>query len=45
MGVRGGLGEVRGVRHIHDLEVGEGGEGWWKGVGVGYDFLFAELGL
>lgn len=45
MGIRGGLGEVSGVRHIHDLGVREGAEGWWKGVGVGYDFLFRELGL
>ena len=44
-GVKGGLGEVKGVRHIHDLGIGEEAEGWWKGVGVGYDFLFRELGL
>lgn len=45
MGVRRGLGEVRGARHIHDLGLREGGEGWSKGVGVGYEFLFKELGL
>lgn len=45
MGVRGGLGEVKGVRHIHDLGLGEGAEGWWEGIGVGYEFLFRELGL
>lgn len=45
MGVKGGLSEVMGVRHIHDLELREGGEGWEKGVGVGYEFLFGELGL
>lgn len=45
IGVRGGLGEVRGVRHIHDLGLRKGGDGWWEGVGVGYDFLFGELGL
>ncbi len=45
MGVRGGLGKVKGVRHIHDLELREGREGWWEGVGVGYAFLFGELGL
>ena len=44
-GVRGGLGEVKGVRHIHDLELREGGKGWWEGVGVGYAFLLEELGL
>lgn len=45
MGVRGGLGEVRGVRHIHDLRLREGGKGWWEHVGVGYEFLFEELRL
>ena len=45
MGLRGGLGVVRGAKHIHDLGIGEGAEGWWEGVGVGYDFLFGELGL
>ncbi len=45
MGVRGGFGEVKGVRHIHDLGIAEGAEGWREGVGVGYDFLFGELGL
>ena len=45
MRVRGGLAEVKGVRHIHDLGLGEGMDGWWGGVGVGYDFLFKELGL
>ncbi|KAL9104896.1 MAG: hypothetical protein Q9163_000213 [Psora crenata] len=43
MGVRGGLAEVKGARHIHDLGLKEGAEGWWNGVGVGYDFLFREL--
>lgn len=45
MGVNGGLGTVQGVRHIHDLGIREGDEGWWKGVGVGYEFLFRELKL
>lgn len=45
MGVRGGLGEVFGMRHIHDIGIREGGEGWRKGVGIGYEFLFGELGL
>ena len=44
MGVRGGLGVVEGARHIHDLKVAEGDEGWWDGAGVGYDFLLKELG-
>ena len=44
-GVRGGLGAVEGARHVHDLGVREGGEGWREGVGVGYEFLFGELGL
>lgn len=45
MRVRGGLGEVKGARHEHDLAVREGGKGWWEAVGIGYDFLFRELGL
>lgn len=42
-GVRGELAVVNGVRHIHDLKLKEGDEGWWGGVGVGYEFLFREL--
>lgn len=45
MGVKGGLGVVQGARHIHDLGIGEGEKGWQGGVGVGYEFLFEELGL
>ena len=44
-GVKAGLAEIKGARHIHDLSLKEGDEGWWNGVGVGYDFLFKELGL
>ncbi|KAI9709676.1 MAG: hypothetical protein M1828_002375 [Chrysothrix sp. TS-e1954] len=44
-GVKGGLAAVKNVRHIHDLKLVEGDDGWWQGVGVGYDFLFRELGL
>lgn len=36
---------VRGVRHIHDLALREGDKAWEDGVGVGYAFLFGELGL
>lgn len=43
--VKAGLAEVKGARHIHDLNLKEGDNGWWEGVGVGYDFLFRELGL
>lgn len=43
MGVRGGLGVVKGGRHIHDLKAKEGGQGWEGGVGIGYEFLFREL--
>ena len=44
-GVRGGLASVKGSRHIHDLKTKEGDQGWRSEVGVGYDFLFKELGL
>ena len=44
-GVRGGLATVKGSRHIHDLKTKEGDQDWWSGVGVGYNFLFKELGL
>ena len=43
-GVRGGLAEVQGKRHIHDLKLREGDVGWEEGVGVGYRFLLEELG-
>lgn len=45
IGVKVGLGVVDGARHIHDLGIGEEEEGWWEGVGIGYEFLFKELGL
>ena len=44
-GLKARLGVVSGVRHVHDLNLKEGDEGWWEGVGVGYEFLFGELGL
>ncbi|KAL9608394.1 MAG: hypothetical protein Q9167_006774 [Letrouitia subvulpina] len=44
-GVKGRLGIVEGARHIHDLQLKENDEGWWAGVGVGYDFLLEELGI
>ncbi|KAL9046401.1 MAG: hypothetical protein Q9214_000753 [Letrouitia sp. 1 TL-2023] len=44
-GVKGRLGIVEGARHIHDLRLKENDEGWWEGVGVGYNFLFKELGI
>lgn len=44
-GVRGGLSVVKKARHIHDLKLKPGGKGWDGGVGVGYEFLFMELGL
>ena len=42
-GVRGGLAEVKGKMHIHDLKLREGEAGWEEGVGVGYRFLLGEL--
>lgn len=44
-GLKGGLGTLRGVRHIHDVGLGKGDKGWEEGVEVGYRFLFEELGL
>lgn len=42
-GIRGGLAEVKGKRHIHDLKLREGDIGWEEEVGVGYRFLLEEL--
>ncbi|KAL9125848.1 MAG: hypothetical protein Q9217_005003, partial [Psora testacea] len=39
-GVPGGLGRVKGKKHIHDLALKPGAEGWHEGVGVGYSFVF-----
>lgn len=39
-GVKAGLGRVRGEKHIHDLALKPGKDGWVEGVGVGYDFVF-----
>lgn len=45
-GVKCEFAEVRGKRHIHDLDLRPSkGQEWWDGVGVGYDFLFKELSL
>ena len=38
--VKAGLGRVQGKKHIHDLALKPGGDGWTDGVGVGYDFIF-----
>lgn len=43
--LKGRLVVVKGVKHIHDLNLKEGDEGWWEGVGIGYEFLLQELGL
>ena len=42
-GVKGNLLKVNGKRHIHDLGIKEGEEGWNIGVGPGYDFLVKEV--
>ncbi|KAF6842710.1 polyketide synthase [Colletotrichum musicola] len=42
-GVRGGFLPVRGARHIFDLGLAPGSEGWDAGVGPGYGFLLEEL--
>jgi acetyl esterase/lipase len=41
--VKGGLLCVKGAKHIYDLGLTPGSEGWEKGVGPGYDFLLGEL--
>ncbi|KAL6720906.1 hypothetical protein ACLMJK_000005 [Lecanora helva] len=42
-GIKASLAVIEGARHIHDLRLKEGDDGWRKGVGIGYDFLFDEL--
>lgn len=39
-GVKTGLGRVRGKKHIHDLALKPGQDGWTDDVGVGYAFIF-----
>ena len=39
-GVKAGLGRVHGKKHIHDLALKPGADGWTEGVGVGYEFIF-----
>ena len=43
--VKCGLSIVEGARHIHDFTLREGDKGWSQGAGIGYEFLFKELGL
>ena len=42
-GLSGGLAEVKGARHIHDVKLRKGDKGWLEGVEVGYEFLFKKL--
>ncbi|KAF6805335.1 hypothetical protein CMUS01_14648 [Colletotrichum musicola] len=42
-GVQGGFLPVHGARHIFDLGLAPGSEGWDAGVGPGYTFLLEEL--
>ncbi|KAJ0165997.1 Conidial yellow pigment biosynthesis polyketide synthase [Colletotrichum tanaceti] len=42
-GVRSGFLPVEGARHIFDLGLVPGSEGWDAGVGPGYEFLLEEL--
>lgn len=44
-GVEGGLLVVDGAKHLHDLGVEPGSEGWEKGVGEGYAWLLGKLGV
>lgn len=42
-GVRSGFLPVEGAKHIFDLGLVPGSEGWNAGVGPGYEFLLKEL--
>ena len=42
-GIEGGLSQVKGKKHIHDLALKPETEGWYEGVGVGYDFVFDQV--
>ncbi|KAK8859943.1 polyketide synthase [Apiospora arundinis] len=42
-GVRGGLLSVQGAKHIFDLDLAPGSEGWKPYIEPGYEFLFSEL--
>lgn len=44
-GVDGGILVVDGARHLHDLGLEAGSEGWDSGVGKGYAWLLGKLGL
>ena len=43
-GVKAGLGTVKGKKHIHDLALKPGKDGWAEGAGVGYGFVFKIVG-
>ncbi|PWY93856.1 ketoacyl-synt-domain-containing protein [Aspergillus sclerotioniger CBS 115572] len=43
-GVKSGLLPIPGARHIHDLTLAPGSEGWEMGVEPGYKFLFEQMG-
>ncbi|KAK6857989.1 hypothetical protein PG995_005688 [Apiospora arundinis] len=42
-GVRGGLLSVQGAKHIFDLDLAPGSEGWKLYIEPGYEFLLSEL--
>jgi acetyl esterase/lipase len=42
-GVEGGFLAVKGAKHIYDLDLAPGSEGWKMGVGPGYDFLLNQI--
>ncbi|KAI4177502.1 MAG: hypothetical protein LQ343_000483 [Gyalolechia ehrenbergii] len=44
-GVDGRVLVVDGARHLHDLGVEVGSQGWEKGVGDGYEWLLEQLGV
>ncbi|KAL9030654.1 MAG: hypothetical protein Q9196_001241 [Gyalolechia fulgens] len=45
MDVDAGVLVVDGARHLHDLGVESGSDGWAKGVGEGYEWLLKQLGM
>ncbi|KAH7305897.1 putative polyketide synthase [Stachybotrys elegans] len=42
-GIRGGFHAVKGGKHIFDLALTPGSQGWAEHIAPGYDFIFTEL--
>jgi len=41
--VKSGFLPVKGAKHIFDLGLAPGSDGWDSGIGPGYEFIFREL--